>query len=104
MRAERVATRLAAVNGLGLSTATTQAQAVTFEARFPLLAQTPDIDPAWKSLVAALGVTGKQVHDARLVAVCQVYGVTHLLTFNVAHFVRMAGFGPRIVVIDPASV
>ena len=51
-----------------------------------------------------LGVIGKQVHDARLVAVCHIYGVTHLLTFNIAHFVRTAGFGPGIVVVDPAKV
>jgi predicted nucleic acid-binding protein len=99
-----VATRPVAVNGLGLSTVDTEAQAVTFEARFPLLADSPDIYPKWKALVGALGVIGKQVHDARLVAVCHVHGVTHLLTFNVAHFVRLAGFGPGLVVIDPASV
>jgi predicted nucleic acid-binding protein len=99
-----VATRPVAVNGLGLSTVDTEAQAGTFEARFPLLTETPDVYPAWKALVGGLGVIGKQVHDARLVAVCHVHGVTHLLTFNVAHFVRMAGFGPGLVVIDPASV
>ena len=88
-----VATRPVMANGLGLSTADTETQASTFEARFPLLADTSDIYPAWKVLVGALGVIGKQVHDARLVAVCHVYGVTHLLTFNVAHFARMSGFG-----------
>src|SRR5947209_1221087 len=99
-----VATRPVAVNGLGLSAVDTEALAATFEARFPLLAETPDIYPAGKALVAALGVIGKQVHDARLVAVCHVHAVTHVLTFNVAHFVRMAGFGPAVVVVDPATV
>jgi predicted nucleic acid-binding protein len=99
-----VATRPVAVNGLGLAAVDAEAHAATFEARFPLLAETPDIYPAWKALVAAEGVIGKQVHDARLVAVCHAHGVTHLLTFNVAHFARMAGFGPGVVVIDPASV
>jgi len=99
-----VATRPAAVNGLGLSTIDTEAQAATFEARFALLAETADIYPAWKALVGALGVIGKQVHDARLVAVCHVYGVTHLLTFNVSHFVRLAGFGAGVVVVDPTGV
>lgn len=75
-----------------------------FESTFPLLAETPDVHPAWKSLVAAVGVIGKQVHDARLVAVCHVHGVTHLLTFNVAHFARMAPFGPGVGVVDPASL
>jgi predicted nucleic acid-binding protein len=99
-----VATRPAAVNGLGLSTVDAEAQAAGFEAIFPLLTEMPDIYPTWKALVVALGVIGKQVHDARLMAICHVYGVTHLLTFNVAHFVRMAGFGPGITVVDPTSV
>jgi predicted nucleic acid-binding protein len=99
-----VATRPAAVNGLGLAIVDAEALAATFEARFPLLAETPDIYPAWKALVVALGVIGKQVHDARLVAVRHVHAVTHVLTFNVSHFVRMAGFGPGVVVVDPASV
>jgi predicted nucleic acid-binding protein len=99
-----VATRPVAVNGLGLSPVDAEALTATFEARFPLLAETPAIYPAWKALVGALGVIGKQVHDARLVAVCHVHGVTHVLTFNVPHFTRLAGFGPGIVVVDPASV
>jgi predicted nucleic acid-binding protein len=99
-----VATRSIVVNSLGLSTVDTEALAATFEARFPLLAETPDIYPAWKALVGALGVVGKQVHDARLVAVCHVHTVTQVLTFNVSHFTRFAGFGPGVVVIDPASV
>ena len=74
----------------GLPPADAESLAATFEARFPLLPETPDIYPAWKVLVQALGVIGKQVHDARLVAVCHVHGVTHLLTFNVAHFARLA--------------
>ena len=90
--------------GLGLPTVDAEAQAAGFEAAFPLLAETPDIYPAWRALVGALGVIGKQVHDARLVAVCHVHAVTHLLTFNVSHFVRMVGFGPGVVVVDPATV
>jgi predicted nucleic acid-binding protein len=98
------ATRPKTVNGLGLSIADAEAKATVFEAVFPLLPDTPDIYPAWKALVGALGIIGKQVHDARLVAVCHVHKVTHLLTFNVAHFARMAAFGPGVTVIDPASV
>ena len=98
------ATRPVSANGLGLAAAAAEGLGATFEAAFPLLGETPDIYPAWKAIVGALGVVGKQVHDARLVAVCHVHAVTHLLTFNVAHFVRMAGFGPGVVVIDPATV
>jgi predicted nucleic acid-binding protein len=99
-----VATRPKAVNGLGLSPAEAEAKAAVFEVTFPLLAETPDIYPAWKALVVALGVIGKQVHDARLVAVCHVHRVTHLLTFNVGHFAQLAGFGLGVVVVDPTSV
>jgi predicted nucleic acid-binding protein len=99
-----VATRPVTVNGLGLSTVETEALAATFESRFSLLPDTLDIYPAWKDLVETLGVCGKKVHDARLVAVCHVHQVTHILTFNVAHFTRMATHGPGLVVVDPASV
>jgi predicted nucleic acid-binding protein len=99
-----VATRPKAANGAGLPIPDAEAYAARFEATFPLLTETPDIFPAWKALVGALGIIGKQVHDARLVAVCHVHAVTHLLTFNVAHFVRLAGFGLGVVVVDPASV
>ena len=99
-----VATRPVAVNGLGLSPVDAEAQAAAFEGTFPLLPETPDIYPAWKALVAALGVIGKRVHDARLVAVCHVHALTHVLTFNVTHFTGMSGFGSGLVVVDPASV
>jgi hypothetical protein len=98
------ATRPVRANGLGMDTVTTQGLSATFEAKFPLLVETPDIYPAWKAIVETLGIVGKQVHDARLVAVCHVHAVTHLLTFNMAHFVRMAGFGPGVVIVDPATV
>jgi predicted nucleic acid-binding protein len=98
------ATRPVRVNGLALPASVAEGLAANFEAAFPLLAETPDIYPAWKALVGALGIIGKQVHDARLVAVCHAHAVTHLLTFNVAHFMRMAGYGPGVVVVDPANV
>jgi predicted nucleic acid-binding protein len=99
-----VATRPIAANGLGISAADAETHAATFEAQFPLLADTPDIYPAWKGLVKALGVVGKRVHDARLVAVCHVHALTHLLTFNTSDFAGMAAFGPGVVVVDPATV
>lgn len=47
---------------------------------------------------------GKQVHDARLAAVCHAHGVASLMTFNVAHFTRFSTAPPGLVVIDPAGV
>ena len=99
-----VATRPVAVNGLALTVTAAESQATVFEAVFPLLAETPDIYPAWKALATGLGVLGKQSHDARLVAICHIHRVSHLLTFNVVHFTRLAAFPPGITVLDPGSV
>jgi predicted nucleic acid-binding protein len=99
-----VATRPVMRNGLGLSAAAAEAKAAIFETAFPLLPETPDIHPAWKAIVDGHGIIGKQVHDARLVAVCHVHAVTHVLTFNITHFARMTGFGPGVIVVDPAQV
>src|SRR5205823_14644952 len=98
------ATRPVSANGLGLAASAAEDLGANFEAAFPLLGETPDIYPAWKAIVGALGVVGKQVHDARLLAVCHVHAVTHLLTFNVAHFARLAMVGPGVVVVDPVTV
>ena len=98
------ATRPVRANGLGLAPSAAHGLQATFEATFPLLDETPEIFPAWKAIVQALGVVGKQVHNARLLAVCHVHAIAHLLTFNVPHFTRMAGFGPGVVVLDPATI
>jgi predicted nucleic acid-binding protein len=99
-----IATRPIAQNGLGLSAVDAEALATGFEAAFPLVEDTPDIYPTWKGIVVGLGIIEKQVHDARLVAVCHAHAITHLLTFNVADFGRMAQFAPGLVIVDPASV
>jgi len=93
-----------ALNGLGLSPAEAEAKSALIEATFPLLPETPDIFPLWKTIAEALAVIGKQVHDARLVAVCHAHHVSHLLTFNTAHFARFASYRPAIEVVDPANV
>ena len=99
-----VATRPIAANGLGLPPAEAEARSAEFEAAFPLLAEIPTIFPCWQTLVAASGVIGKQVHDARLIAICHAYQVTHFLTFNGKHFARMAQFPPGVEVVDPTDI
>jgi predicted nucleic acid-binding protein len=54
----------------------------------------------WRQLVATVGALGKSAHDARLVAAMERHGLTHLLTFNTADFLRYAG----ITVIEPQSI
>ncbi len=55
---------------------------------------------SWQEVVANSGVTGFTAHDARLVAVMEVYSLTHILTFNTRHF----DVFPGIIVVDPATV
>lgn len=98
-----VATRPVNVNGLGLSLIDVDSLAKLFESRFSILPETPDIFNAWKVLVSSLGVVGKQVHDARLIAVCQVHGIRKLLTFNVNHFARLGAAAPGVIIIGATS-
>jgi predicted nucleic acid-binding protein len=87
-------------NGLGMAPAQADAELQKMKAFFRFLSDTPAIYTKWEKLVFALGVAGKQVHDARLVAVMKTYGVTHLLTLNPGDFVRY----PGITVIHPQDV
>ena len=54
--------------------------------QFPVLPETPQLFPEWHRLVVQYRVMGKQAHDARLVAIMNINGLTHLLTFNVNNF------------------
>jgi len=98
------ATRPTSVNGLGLTTVEAASKAAIFEATFPLLEDASGIFPLWKLIVHNLDIAGKQVHDARLVAVCHVYGVSHVLTFNLAHFIRLSAYGGGLIIVDPSTV
>ena len=70
------------------------------EDAFPLLPETPDVYPLWRSLVDRQGVVGRQVYDARLVAVMMTHGVSRLLTLNPNHFRRFS----EIVGVTPDDV
>ena len=95
-----VATRPKVNNGLGLSLAETAAHIKTFQLTFILLPDTPDIFPEWQRLVEVHEVSGRQVHDARLVAAMLVHGATHLLSFNDADFKRYN----EITVVNPQNI
>jgi len=97
---QALATRPAAANGLGMTPAQASMEAQQIEALFPLAAETPAIYPLWRTLVDTHGVVGRQVFDARLVAVMHAHGLTHLLTLNSTHFQRF----PGITVVDPHTV
>lgn len=86
-----VCTRPIANNGLGLSLQQTSRHVSRIEALFHFLPDIPPIYEEWRRIVKAHSVSGMQVHDARLFATMNVYGITSLLTFNVADFKRYPG-------------
>jgi hypothetical protein len=81
-----VCTRPTAVNGLGKTATEAAADLASLKSLFLRLDETPAIYDVWEGLVASVPVVGKNGHDARLVAAMKVYGLTHLLTFNVQDF------------------
>lgn len=97
-----VSTRPINKNGMGLSPANAIGPLRKAERLFPLLPDLPAVYAEWRELVVNYGVSGVQVHDARLVATMLVHGVTHILTFNTSDFARYNSRG--IVAVDPATV
>jgi predicted nucleic acid-binding protein len=67
---------------------------------FPMLPEPVGIYEEWERLVNTYGVSGKNTHDARLVAVMTLHGITRILTFNAADFARYED----IEAIDPLTM
>lgn len=97
-----VATRPAPplANGMGRPIEQVITDVQSIEPFFPLLQERPAIYPLWRQLVEKHSILARQVYDARLVAVMQAHGVTHLLTLNPNHFQRYEG----ITVVHPQDV
>lgn len=95
-----VATRPLANNGLDWESSRVVQQVQTSLSRFQLVQDDGAIFNAWRRLVADRQVRGKRVHDARLVAVMETHQITHILTFNVADFVRY----PKVTAVNPTSI
>jgi predicted nucleic acid-binding protein len=85
-------------NGLGMTPRQAAQWLRFFQRRFVFLPDRGPLSQLWLALVEAHCVTGFRAHDVRLVAAMQSYGITRLLTFNVAHF-----RGLPVTILDPAS-
>lgn len=98
-----MATRPAAANGLGLTPEGVEAELDRFGLIFVLLPE-DGFYTHWRDLCLRAGVSGKQVHDTRLVAVCIAAGVQTILTWNPADFVRFIPIVPGLIVLTPDQV
>jgi predicted nucleic acid-binding protein len=100
-----VATRPAgAANGLGMSDSDAKANVEALVAEFPLASDTADIWPELWRLLEVVEVCGKQIHDARLVAVCHAHAIAGVVTFNVRHFDRFRTIPPGLEVVEPSAI
>jgi predicted nucleic acid-binding protein len=95
-----VATRPTGNNGLGMSVSQADAAISQSLEFFRLLRDERGIFAYWRDLVTANDVRGKNAHDARLIAAMQRHGLTDLLSFNKADFIRFT----TIQTFTPAEV
>ena len=86
-----VSTRPADRNGFGLTPARTDIAMDRILDFFDFLPDNTRIFDEWRRAVQENGVSGVAVHDARLVAVMRVYGISRILTFNGPDFRRYDG-------------
>lgn len=95
-----VATRPAISNGLGLTIDETKSEIAKFKRLFKFYDDEAGVFAEWENLVTNYPTSGKNVHDARLVAAMLTHKITHLLTFNTKDFMRYSG----ISVVSPQSL
>lgn len=98
-----VATRPVVVNELGITPMEVDAELDLMERSFSPLPE-DGFYPVWRDLCRRAGVSGKQVHDTRLVAVCIVSSVATILTWNPTDFAHFLSLVPGLAVLTPADV
>jgi predicted nucleic acid-binding protein len=96
-----VLTRPREANGYGLSTSETARLLREVIRSFPVLSESPEVIEKWLELSLRYDVKGKQVHDARLVALMKSENIYYILTLNKSDFVR---FQPEIMPIHPSEI
>ncbi len=95
-----VSTRPLEANGFGLAGVDAVANVGQFLEDMVLLAEDSVATSHLMDLVGAHAVTGKQVHDANLVAVALAHHASAIVTDNVRHFARFAD----LITVEPLVV
>jgi predicted nucleic acid-binding protein len=85
---------------LGLTFDETHRRLRTIERITTVLPDLPSVLDHWKKLVVQHRVQGVQVHDTRLVAMMDAYGINHLMTLNPSDFQRFV----HITAVTPEDV
>lgn len=95
-----VSTRPRDANGLGLNVEQVYLGVMQIRQSLPLLDEPPDIAQRWLELVRRYEVKGKEVHDARLVALASAHEISHILTLNPTDFSRYQ----EVTAVTPAKL
>lgn len=95
-----VATRPAERDGLGLARAAAVANVRALRTRSRLLTEDAKVADRLLRLLDEVACTGKQVHDANVVATMLVHGVETVVTMDVGDFTRF-GDHVRVVPLRP---
>lgn len=85
-----VSTRPRANNGMGLRPEVATANVNTFLERCDLLAENAAVVRRQLTLIAATPPSGRQVHDANIVATALVHGITCIVTDDIRPFEHFA--------------
>ena len=85
------ATRPLDANGFGLDPAQADLRLSVVHSLFACLPEPPDMAERWRKVARENAVSGRQAHDARIVALMLAHGVTHILTLNPNDFTRYQG-------------
>ncbi len=91
-----VATRPVVRNGLGMARPDAVANVRALRARLNLLAEDVKVSDRLLELLDTVKCTGKQIHDANVVATMVVHGINTIVTMNLDDFAR---FGAHVQVI-----
>jgi predicted nucleic acid-binding protein len=83
--------------GFGLSVQETQTRLRLLERNIAVLREPKSAYQKWKELLLRYNISGKSVHDARLIALMKGYRIKRILTLNPSDFGRYSG----IEVISP---
>jgi predicted nucleic acid-binding protein len=76
------------LNGAGMTIDVAMRELAILKRLFPMLPESSAVYERWERLVTTYRVSGKNTHDARLVAAMEVHGIGKILTINVQDFNR----------------
>ena len=87
-------------NGFGLTVTEAEREVRVIEAGMTFMPDSEAVYREWRRIVVQYGISGVQVHDARLAASMYVHGLKHILTLNVTDFSRFSG----LAALHPTSL